>query len=117
MFPSGLWAGFWQMASEDPFDNLHDLRLTFDDGEVSGGGEDMVGRFTMTGVVQEDRVVVSKKYVGMHTVLYSGKVDADGCIVGRWDIPGDGSGRFIWVPPGLDPTPPVERWARGGRRG
>ncbi|MGL4550439.1 MAG: hypothetical protein ACRC33_04570 [Gemmataceae bacterium] len=117
MLPDGIWAGFWQAADEDPFDNVHDLRLAFAGEAVAGGGEDMVGRFTLEGTARAGGVEVVKQYAGAHAVRYRGEVDADGCVAGRWEIGGDCSGRFLWVPPGADPTPLVERWVRGTRRG
>src|SRR5262249_36329150 len=84
---------------------------------VGGGGVDMVGDFIMKGDVRGDEGLVEKSYVGRHAVLYHGKLDEKGGIVGRWRVEGDGGGHFLWVPPGGgDPWPPAAGGVRGGKR-
>lgn len=64
---------------------------------LNGNGIDGVNEFTIDGLVwMTGKVEFWKKYVGMHTFLYSGRLLPWG-MVGRW---GDSSGGF-WLWPNV----------------
>ena len=88
MYPSGRWEGFWvqQSYGRQPMREF-ELRFT-PDGNVTGSGKDIVGRFTFSGVYdkQTGRVLLVKQYHGKHAVRYAGDPDGEGCIQGTWEI-------------------------------
>ena len=102
MFPDGDWTGYW--SHDDDGAGFvaweHRLRLSFDAETVSGRGTDLVGLFDVSGTARGDRVEVTKRYVGLHDVGYSGRLGFRGCVVGWWRLGSAVGGRFIWVPPG-----------------
>ena len=88
-----------------------DLRLTFQQGAMTGEGRDWVGEFTIRGRydVVTGQCHWTKRYVGKHDVFYKGFNEGKG-IWGVWEIPAqtDGAvtrgGFHIW-PEGMpDPT-------------
>jgi hypothetical protein len=99
MYPSGQWDGFWvqEHYGRQP---MTAFALHFTDGEVTGGGRDVIGRFTFTGAynVRTGEVVMMKQYVGRHRVLYRGAPDGEGCIQGTWSIGDDWTGPFLMKP-------------------
>ena len=99
MYPSGRREGFWvqEQYGRQP---MTPFSLRFANGEVSGGGKDIVGRFTFTGAydVRTGEVVLMKQYVGKHRVLYRGQPDGEGCIQGTWTIEGYDTGPFLLRP-------------------
>lgn len=115
MWKAGTWTAYWAYGLEagPPLDTGHELTLAFDGERVSGRGLDSVGRYTVKGWTTGDRLDVSKRYVGMHELIYQGRIGPRGCLVGHWMIGGPTffPGRFIWVPPGSgDPGPLVTEW-------
>jgi len=62
------------------------LVLAFDDGVVTGSGQDIIGRFTMSGVIKDGKVAIKKHYVGKHDTDYLGQFDGEGTMQGRWHI-------------------------------
>jgi hypothetical protein len=97
MFPSGRWRGFWEAAgwgrrAMDP------LFLRFNDGQIDGEGDDCIGPFTFSGSYGDGEVRMVKQYIGRHSVLYEGRVDGEGAVIGRWFIEPFWSGPFVLAP-------------------
>jgi hypothetical protein len=102
MYPSGRWEGFWvqEYYGRQP---MREFELRFEKGNVSGGGKDVVGRFTVSGAydVKTGRVLMVKQYVGKHAVRYAGEPDGEGSIQGTWEITspwGRATGSFLLRP-------------------
>lgn len=87
MYPSGRWEGFWVQEGygRQP---MHEFALHFADGNITGSGKDMVGRFTFSGAYDKHtgRVLMVKQYIDKHQVRYTGDPDGEGCIQGMWEI-------------------------------
>jgi hypothetical protein len=88
MYPSGVWAGFWEqdVLGRQP---MNEFELHFrPDGTIRGHGRDVVGRFTFSGDyhLQSGRVELVKQYLGKHQVVYVGHPDGEGSILGTWTI-------------------------------
>jgi hypothetical protein len=90
-----------------------ELRLTFQGGAMTGEGRDWVGYFSVNGRydLRDGRCHWTKRYVGRHSVFYSGFNEGKG-IWGTWEIAANGQyaaqrgGFHIW-PEGMhDPTEP-----------
>jgi hypothetical protein len=60
--------------------------LRFANGQVSGEGKDIIGKFTFSGEYDEQtgKVQLIKQYIGRHQVLYMGDPDGEGSIQGTW---------------------------------
>jgi hypothetical protein len=86
-FPSGPWTGFF-LQPLVPGRHQMELRLTFQGGTMTGEGRDWVGHFTISGRynVQDGRCHWTKRYLGRHSVYYSGFNEGKG-IWGTWEIP------------------------------
>ncbi len=65
---------------------MEQLELTFDDGNVSGTGVDVIGSFAFTGRLDGENVVLEKQYFGQHRVDYLGGFDGEGTMRGTWRI-------------------------------
>jgi hypothetical protein len=80
--------------------------LQFAAGRVSGGGRDVVGRFTFSGEYDEatGEVRMVKQYLGKHQVLYIGRPDGEGSILGTWSIGPSHTGPFLLRPVIAKPT-------------
>ena len=87
MYPSGRWEGFWVQEYYGR-QAMRGFELHFNDGSISGGGKDIVGRFTMSGAydVKTGRLLMVKQYLGKHAVRYVGDPDGEGSIHGTWEI-------------------------------
>jgi len=87
MYPSGRWDGFW-VQEHYGRQSMREFELRFENGTISGGGKDIVGRFTFSGAfdLQTGRVLMVKQYVGKHAVRYVGEPDGEGSIQGTWEI-------------------------------
>jgi hypothetical protein len=98
MYFSGRWQGFWEQVLWG-HQAMHDLELHFADGVVRGRGRDIIGRFTFQGTYDnQGGVLMTKQYLGRHTVLYHGQYDGEGTIFGRWSIGTEWSGPFALAP-------------------
>ncbi|MBY0513640.1 MAG: hypothetical protein K2P78_06975 [Gemmataceae bacterium] len=99
MYPSGSWEGFWQQEHYGR-QAMREFRLAFRDGRITGGGSDVVGRFTFAGEYDEatGRVRMVKQYVDRHAVAYVGSPDGEGCIAGTWSIGEHWTGSFLMRP-------------------
>jgi hypothetical protein len=78
---SGPWTGFWVQQAERV--HMH-LTLNFANGNVTGGGRDQIGGFSVNGIYAQDtgRVLFTKTF-STHSVEYSGTWD-DRMIAGAW---------------------------------
>ena len=101
-FPSGPWTGFftynrilgkWTM----------DLRLSFENGRMTGEGNDSVGPFIIAGAYDAStkECYWTKTYVGAHDVFYKGCREGKG-IWGTWEIGVFARGGFHIWPEGAD---------------
>jgi len=86
MYPSGVWAGYWE---QDGFgrQEMAEFELHFrPDGLIRGHGRDIAGRFTFAGEFSttSGQVTLTKQYLGKHKVEYVGRPDGEGCILGTW---------------------------------
>ncbi len=111
MYPSGRWDGWWEQVhyGRQP---MAEFALDFASGKVTGGGVDLIGRFTVRGqYAANGDVCFVKQYVGKHTVYYEGRHDGEGTILGVWSIPPISSGPFALRPVAAkaDPDAPIRR--------
>lgn len=86
-FPTGEWVGFF-IQPGSPRRYGMELFLEFADGNVAGGGKDLIAEFAITGDYEIDTGSCSwkKQYLGMHRVIYTGQASSGG-IIGSWVIP------------------------------
>ena len=108
MYPSGRWEGFWVQDSygRQP---MRAFELHFAGGAITGGGKDIVGQFSFSGVYdkQTGRVLMVKQYLDKHAVRYTGESDGEGSIQGTWEITtpwGREAGSFLLRPVLRRPT-------------
>jgi hypothetical protein len=88
MYPSGRWEGFW-VQEHYGRQSMREFELRFSaDGNVTGNGKDVVGRFTFSGAydARTGQVLLVKQYIGKHAVRYTGEPDGEGSIQGMWEI-------------------------------
>lgn len=87
MFPSGVWRGFW-VQEQWGRQEMEAFELHFRDGEVTGHGKDVIGRFVFHGEYDEKtgHIRMVKQYLGKHQVVYDGRPDGEGSILGKWSI-------------------------------
>ena len=65
------------------------LRLAVAGHEINGVGTDIIGPFTLQGLISDDgRVSILKDYLGRHSVRYEGQHDGEGRKWGVWSLPG-----------------------------
>jgi len=68
---------------------MTNLQITFEQGRFQGSGTDIVGPFTLSGIISDGGVVtIDKQYVGRHCVQYSGNYDGEGTMAGTWTVEG-----------------------------
>jgi hypothetical protein len=105
MYPSGKWEGFWVQELWGR-QSMRAFELHFRNGEITGGGRDVVGTFTFAGQCDPHtgRVVMVKQYHLKHRVMYDGMPDGEGSIVGTWSIGPDWTGSFLLRPVVAKPT-------------
>ena len=77
--------GWWEQEGfgRQPMERL---QLSFDEGQVSGSGTDIVGPFHFTGRLDGGNALLLKQYVGRHHVDYLGTFDGEGTLSGNWRI-------------------------------
>jgi hypothetical protein len=86
MFHSGNWRGYWEQPGFGR-QAMHGFSLMFVEGEISGEGLDILGRFTFSGSYASDGVIkMVKQYLGKHAVFYTGTYDGEGTIFGEWMV-------------------------------
>lgn len=123
MYPSGQWAGFWEQAGWGR-QAMSAFELHFADSRVTGQGTDVVGQFVIRGEYEttEGRVTWVKQYLGKHRVVYEGRPDGEGSILGTWTVDMYGiknTGPFLLkpeTPRQSDDVPIREIKGSGGRR-
>ena len=96
LFPSGPWTGFYNYRPGDR--HRMDLHLTFANSNMTGDGNDDIGRFMIKGRYDAATREChwTKTYVGAHDVFYRGFREGKG-IWGTWEINIFGHGGFhIW---------------------
>src|ERR1043165_5104123 len=106
-FPSGPWTGFFLQKSV-PGRHRMELRLTFQNGSMTGEGRDWVGPFLIKGRydLADGKCYWTKKYIGTHDVFYQGFNEGKG-VWGIWQfssLPGStalGRGGFHIWPEGM----------------
>jgi hypothetical protein len=109
-FPSGKWVGFF-LDKRLPGRHQMEIVLTFAGGRMSGDGRDRVGKFTFEGSydVADGKCAWVKRYVGKHTVGYTGFNEGKG-IWGTWEMHHAGltftGGFHIWPEGMADPSQP-----------
>ena len=80
--------GWWEQVfhGRQPMDGL---RLAVAGHEINGVGTDIIGPFTLQGLISDDgRVSILKDYLGRHSVRYEGQHDGEGRMWGVWSLPG-----------------------------
>merc|ERR1712039_286327 len=86
--PPTTWKGSWKAGGEI---GTMDLELSTKDGELTGGGSDVVGTFTITGTVDSEALKFKKSYhdseLGPYTVLYDGSSKDGNDYKGKYEIP------------------------------
>lgn len=95
MVPSGEWRGYWEQAhwGRQP---MHDLVLTVANGGISGSGKDVIGSFTFEGSYDASgTVLLLKHYHKKHDVIYRGRYDGEGTIIGEWTVMDQWRGPFV----------------------
>jgi hypothetical protein len=98
MYPSGRWRGYWEQVYWGR-QAMEDLVLHFAGGRVSGRGWDVIGPFVFEGSYDDQgTVMLTKQYLGRHSVLYRGSYDGEGTILGTWHIGTSWSGPFALSP-------------------
>lgn len=101
-FPSGPWTGYYTYA-RIPGKCRTDVRFTFENGRITGEGNDSVGPFVISGgydaVAKE--CYWTKTYVAAHDVFYKGFREGRG-IWGTWEIGAFAKGGFELWPLGSD---------------
>ena len=96
LFPSGPWTGFYNYQPGDR--HRMDLHLTFANGQMTGDGNDDIGRFRIKGRYDATTREChwTKSYLGAHDVFYRGFREGKG-IWGTWEINVFARGGFhIW---------------------
>ncbi|MBI4327249.1 MAG: hypothetical protein HY674_18590 [Chloroflexi bacterium] len=96
LFPSGPWVGFYNYQPGDR--HRMNLNLAFAGGQMTGDGNDDIGRFHINGRYDAATREChwTKTYVGAHDVFYRGFREGKG-IWGTWDIAIFSHGGFhIW---------------------
>ncbi len=84
--PTGEWNGFF-LENHQPRRGWMHLYLAFADGKIKGEGTDYVAPWICRGSYDLESGHCSwvKQYVGLHQVVYSGKIGQNG-ILGGWEI-------------------------------
>lgn len=86
-------AGWWEQDGLGR-QMMEPLQVRFEDDHLVGAGTDVIGDFTLRGVIRDSTVTIVKQYVGAHSVDYPGTFDGEGTLQGLWSIHGIG-GRWL----------------------
>ena len=98
VFPDGPWRGYYLHPSMDDRRHRMRLELLFQEGRISGWGDDDVGTFEIRGGYDRAslRIDWRKDYLGAHTVSYRGRGRGK-FIDGLWELDEGFFGGFrIW---------------------
>ena len=82
------WQGWYQQDGEKTDVAFNNMRLGVN-GQITGGGNDPNGNFTITGNINGNNVTFKKAYDD-YAVNYNGTINQDAVIAGNWDLDGDG---------------------------
>src|SRR5690349_4655506 len=96
--PDGPWRGYYLHPSLDDRRHRMRLELLFQDGRITGWGDDDVGSFEIRGAYDPAtlRVDWRKDYLGAHSVSYRGR-SRGRFIDGLWELDEGFFGGFrIW---------------------
>jgi hypothetical protein len=109
-FPSGPWTG-WFTYSHSSGRWRTDLILTFENGRMTGEGNDSVGPFVIAGAYDpvSKECYWMKTYVAAHDVFYKGFREGKG-IWGTWEIGNRWRGGFQIWPVGADGGEEESEW-------
>ena len=94
----GEWQGYYEQS-----DSKHEMLSFFNfsqGGIISGNGKDDIGSFVVSGKVEtNDRFDFTKKYIGKHSVAYTGTIKwgDSPTLEGEWKLEGQ-SDKFMFVP-------------------
>lgn len=87
------WEGTYEYAGQDAPMTFKSMYISAT-GNIKGHGSDDNGPFTIEGAMAGKEVKFVKQYTGAHAVNYSGHIDNQGVIQGKWEIPGNCDGSF-----------------------
>jgi len=81
------WVGFWK----DPRSKKGKgkMNCSFEissDGSLTGSGVDLIGHFSWSGKIEWNEVLMTKQYVGKHSVSYEGRFKNKSELEGKWVI-------------------------------
>jgi len=84
--PTGEWNGFYIESHQAKRGWMH-LYMSFENRQIKGEGTDYVGPWVASGNydLNSGQCRWEKKYVGKHSVVYSGRITESG-IQGEWEI-------------------------------
>jgi hypothetical protein len=87
-------SGWWEQGSygRQP---MHELVLQFAERKLTGGGVDVVGRFTFEGEITGQQIYLLKQYIGLHQIQYHGVCDGEGLYCGYWSFSGFPGGKWL----------------------
>ena len=78
--------GWWEQAGFGR-QTMDGLLVVVEEHRITGSGIDMVGPFTLSGVLDADATVhLVKEYMGQHHVDYVGHYDGSSRLWGHWRI-------------------------------
>lgn len=81
------WTGYYMQGGNECEMNLDNLFISMG-GQISGGGSDDNGSFSLNGQISPNGCFqFNKQYHGAHSVMYQGNV-SPGCLSGRWMVSG-----------------------------
>lgn len=77
--------GWWEQRGHG-HQEMHELVLDIDsrNGLIEGSGNDIIGPFTLFGVITDRGVVEMWKNYRRHRILYRGQYDGEGQMTGKW---------------------------------
>lgn len=74
---------------------MENLELHFVDGQLSGGGTDIIGDFVLEGTIAVEKTCRLKQYIGQHQIEYHGVCDGEGVYFGNWSFYGSVGGKWL----------------------
>ena len=83
--PRMICEGWWEQIGlgRQPMERLV---IEFENGQLQGEGQDIVGPFRISGTLSDDHLLMLKTYIGKHTVCYEGESLGEGRYQGEWTI-------------------------------
>ncbi|MEM6345447.1 MAG: hypothetical protein AAF927_16265 [Bacteroidota bacterium] len=78
--------GWWEQSYMGRHE-MEGLTVSIEGEQISGGGYDIIGMFTLEGTISPDNdVSIIKHYFDSHRVLYKGEYDGANLLHGIWLI-------------------------------